>query len=139
MGLKPSPYQVVQGALRAKRMALGNPKDTRNVFKWEKVKLNLPGMEEYDPALPWIMTHRAKGTIAADINRYVDDLRLTAPTRELAWQASARIAKICASPGLQIAPRKKCGPEQRPGAWQGATVDSVPHPIKTMSRTDEIR
>jgi hypothetical protein len=122
-------------------MALGNPKDPRNVFKWEKVKLNLSGTEEYNPALPWIMKLRANRTIAADIDRYVDDLRLSAPTKELAWQASARIAKICASLGLQIDPRKKRGPEQRPGAWQGAIVASVKHLIKAVSqdRWDKVK
>jgi hypothetical protein len=141
MGLKPSPYQAVQGALRAKRKTLGNPKDTENVFQWKRVKLNLPGTKNYDPSLPWILKIRADGTIAADIDGYVDDLRLTAPTKELAWQASARIAKICSYLGLQIAPRKKRGPEQLPGAWQGAIVASVPHPIKTVSqdRWDKVK
>jgi hypothetical protein len=84
------------------------------MFQWEKVKLKLPGTEEYNPALLWILNLRANGTIAADIDGYVDDLWLTAPTKELAWQASARIAKVCAFLGLQIA-LEKVG--TRPTSW----------------------
>ena len=43
MGLRPSPYQSVQGCLVAKQLALGDPADGGNVFQWDRVELNLPG------------------------------------------------------------------------------------------------
>jgi hypothetical protein len=54
MGLKPSPYQAVQGALVAKRLALGNPADESNVFQWSWLDLNLPGSKDYRTGIPWI-------------------------------------------------------------------------------------
>lgn len=55
MGLRPSPYQVVQGALVVKRLALGDPDDERNIFQWSSLVLNLPGNEDYVPEDPWVM------------------------------------------------------------------------------------
>jgi hypothetical protein len=44
MRLCPSPYQAVQGALRAKRLAIGDRHDKENVFAWSSVELHLPGL-----------------------------------------------------------------------------------------------
>ena len=46
MGLRPSPYQAVQSGLRAKRVALGDRHDESNVFRWDRVILNLPVEEK---------------------------------------------------------------------------------------------
>jgi hypothetical protein len=83
--------------------------------------------------MPWIYKAQADGTIAADIDIYVDDMQLTAATKEQVWLASARMAKACAYLELQVAPRKKLEPDQTPGAWQGATVASMPKPLKTVT------
>ena len=93
MGLCPSPYQAVQGALRAKRAALGDRHDKENVFAWSSVELNLMGLFYYDPARPWISKRRADGRIASDIHLYIDDNRETAATQELTWRVSTRMAK----------------------------------------------
>jgi hypothetical protein len=52
MGLKSSPYQAVQGILVAKEVILGNRTDSGNVFRWDDVRMNLPGAANYDQALP---------------------------------------------------------------------------------------
>jgi len=122
MGLRPSPYQAVQGALRAKRVALGDRHDKENVFAWSAVELTLPGLSGYDPARPWLSKRRTDGTIASDIHLYVDDNRETAATQELAWRASSRMAKTCAWLGLQDAARKRREPSIHPGAWAGSVV-----------------
>lgn len=49
MGLKSSPYQTIRGAMVAEEMILGDPDNPENVFRWAMVRLNLPGMEGYDP------------------------------------------------------------------------------------------
>lgn len=54
MGIRPSPYQAVQGALIFKRLALGIPMDGKNVFQGEKLDLNLPGDSGYRTGAPWI-------------------------------------------------------------------------------------
>jgi len=47
-----------------------------------------------------------------------------APTEELAWLCSSKMAKGLAFLGLQDAARKRRMPSQTPGAWAGATVSS---------------
>jgi hypothetical protein len=124
MGLKPSPHASVKGALRAKRMMLGDPTDETNPFHWDRFRLNMLGGEDYDPTFPWIAKIRSDGRLAADIHQYVDDLRLTAPDKELAWRVSSKVAKICSWLGLQDAARKRREPSQTPGAWAGAVVST---------------
>jgi hypothetical protein len=55
MGLRPSPYQAVQGVLVVKRMALGDPDDSSNLFQWDQIVLNLPGNEDYMAGAPWVL------------------------------------------------------------------------------------
>ena len=45
----------------------GDRKDLDNVFKWEKVILNLPGVDLYDPSIPWVYNVREDGSITTDI------------------------------------------------------------------------
>ena len=107
MGLRTSPYQAVQTGLQLKHIALGERKDLNNVFRWETVRLNLPGDPEYDPALPWVSKVREDGSIAADLHQYADDSRVTALTKEEAWLASSKVAKTAAYYGCQDAPMKR--------------------------------
>jgi hypothetical protein len=59
----------------------GDPKDPNNVFRYDKVRLNLPGSDDYDPTMPWVHKVRFKdGKIAADFLVFVDDARPTGPT-----------------------------------------------------------
>jgi hypothetical protein len=122
MGLKPSPYFAVQQNTRAKRHMLGDPEDESNVFRWNRVIVNLPGSEWYDPSKPLIYKVRVDGTIAAEIVGYVDDNRVTSSTEEEAWLASSRVAKSAAWLGLQDAARKRRPPSQRPGPWAGCVA-----------------
>ena len=122
MGLRPSPYCSIQGGLRAKRVILGDPTDENNPFQWDKVTENLPCSEGYDATLPWIAKVRKDQKSAADLAQYVDDVRVVAPTEELAWQCSSKIAKTACYLGLQDAARKRRPQSQRPGAWAGATI-----------------
>jgi hypothetical protein len=64
-----------------------------NVFHWEYVDLNQPGILDYRPEVPWISKRRWDKRIAADIHSYVDDNRETAFTAEMAWLASSQVAK----------------------------------------------
>jgi hypothetical protein len=105
-----------------KRKMLGNRHESTNPFQWEKVQLNLPGSDEYDPRIPWIVEIMKDGRLAADIHQYVNDLRLMAPDKELAWRVSSRVAKICSWLGLQDAACKRREPSQTPGAWAGAVL-----------------
>ena len=142
MGLKSSPYNSVQASLRAKRLVLGDPRDPDNPFAWDKVSLNLPGMADYNPTKPWILKTRKDGLHAADICQYVDDVRIIAPTEELAWLCSSRMAKGLSWLGLQDAARKRRSPSKDPGAWAGATVSTEGGVVRkgvTQARWDKVK
>ena len=142
MGLKTSPYNAVQGSQRAKRIILGDPRDPLNPFHWATIKLNLPGTEHYNPSEPWIQKMRADGLAAAEIVQYVDDVRIIAPTEELAWLCSSTMGKGLSFLGLQDAARKRRKPSQTPGAWAGATVSSEGDVVKkgvTKERWEKVK
>ena len=105
-----------------KRGALGDRLDPKNPFQWKKVVENYPGTQDYNPTLPWIRKVREDGLTAADLHDYVDDLRVTAPTEDVAWECSSQIGKEATHKGLQDALRKRRKPSQEPGAWAGAVV-----------------
>jgi hypothetical protein len=82
MGLKPSPYQAVQGMMVAEEVIRGDSKDSKNPFRWDTVRMNLPGQVGYDSTLPWVSKIRlADNCIACDVVIFVDDLRVTGPTK----------------------------------------------------------
>jgi hypothetical protein len=82
MGGTFSHYQKGQGIGHAKEMIMGDPNDCSNVFQWKEVRLNLPGVEDYDPSLSWVAKIREDGRAAADLFIYMDDLGPTGPDAE---------------------------------------------------------
>ena len=44
----------------------GDRLDDDNVFKWENMILDLPGLDLYDPSLPWVYKVREDGSITTD-------------------------------------------------------------------------
>jgi hypothetical protein len=126
MGLKSSPYQAVQAILVAKEVVRGDRRDPNNAFRWDTVRLNLPGSKEYDPRLPWVSKLRLDdGQIAADVFVDVDDARVTGPTEEDCWKARRQTASIVNSLGIQEAARKQRWGSRRPGAWAGSIVEAT--------------
>jgi len=133
MGLRPSPYQAVQGGLVAEECILGDREDPANIFRWDKVVLNLPGSASYDPSRAWVYKIRlSDGRVAADLATYVDDQRVSAPTDLEAWRASRRVASINNYLGLQDAARKRRGPSQEPGAWSGSVVRTTEGQVSVL-------
>jgi hypothetical protein len=108
MGLCPSPYVSVRGVLWLKEESHGNrTAEQSNVFRWEKVELNLPGSLLYSPVRPWVSKRRKDGTLAADSVSFVDDTCPTGPTEIDARQASQVMAKQLAHQVIQDAARKR--------------------------------
>jgi hypothetical protein len=123
MGLKPSPYQAVQAMMVAEEFIRGDPHDPHNPYRWDEVRMNLPGQLDYDPTLPWVSKIRlGDKCIACDVVIFVDDLRVTGPTKNEAWQASQRAAALLNHLGIQDAPRKRRDGSQAPGAWSGCVL-----------------
>ena len=93
MGLTSSPYQACQGMAFAEELIRGLPSDPGNFFRWDRVRLNLPGGPNYDPTKPCVSKVRNEdGHIAVDFCTFVDDARPTGPTRKEAWLAARTIA-----------------------------------------------
>ena len=122
MGLRTSPYQAIQGMLWAKELIMGDRLDAENIFRWDRLELNLPGMIDYDPSKAWVCKVRKDGTVACDVFIYVDDARYCGPTETECWKATQRGATILAKLGLQNAPRKTRPPGMTNGAWAGSVV-----------------
>jgi hypothetical protein len=123
MGLRSSPYQVVQAMGVAEEFIRGDRRDPNNVYRWDNVKLNLPGSEFYDPNCPWVYKERTDdGHITADLFIFVDGLRPTGPSRKEAWEAARRAASHLNYLGIQDAPRKQRDSSQSPGAWAGGVI-----------------
>jgi hypothetical protein len=128
MGFVSSPYNAIQGTLMAEERIRGNHLDPLNVFRWDKVILNLPGSEDYVPSEPWVFKIRfnpgQKPTIANDLVIYVDDARTIACSYEECRLASRTVASLATHLGLQDAARKRRDPSQTPGPWAGSIVST---------------
>ena len=133
MGMKPSPYNSCKMGLIAEEICKGDRHNSKiasdgkedNPFQWNSVRLNLPG-PGYDPAMSWVSKLRKDGQLAADLFTYVDDERLVAPTRELAYQAAHVLAAKQAYLGIMDSSRKVRPPSQTPGAWAGSVIHVIP-------------
>jgi hypothetical protein len=133
MGLKSSPYQAVQAMLVAKEIIGGNRHEASNAFRWDRVRMNLPGSKKYDPSLPWVSKIRvSNGKMAADLFIYVDDARLTAPSEEESWKAMTQAASTANSMGIQEAARKRRWGSKQPGAWAGLIVETTEEGVYGM-------
>ncbi|KAL7579670.1 hypothetical protein ACA910_021820 [Epithemia clementina (nom. ined.)] len=136
MGQSPSPYVTVQQTRRLKMFFLGDPQDENNMFRWDRIELNLPGTLTYKPGEPWVSKRHKDGRLAADAHDYVDDLRGTAPTCEDAWQVGGRIAKTASFYGVQDAARKQRQQTQQPEAWAGVVCGTHPNrPFVSVTQT----
>ena len=125
MGFSPSPYCVTKDILVVEKMMRGDILEVKHIFRWWKVILNLPGLEKYDPRLPWVYKARADGSIAADVLWYIDDGRPTAGTTWEAWKAARKIRYTLFFLGLQDTRRKRTEASQAPGEWAGTMVEST--------------
>jgi len=62
------------------KLVRGENLGAENVSCWQSVKLDLPGLERYDPSLRWAYKERVVGSIATYVFLYIDDGRQTADT-----------------------------------------------------------
>jgi len=83
-----SPYFALRMHARCIKLVKRDPKDPTSAFCYEQVKLNLPGMESYDPALPRVHRIRHDGLTATDVLNFLDDIGPYGPNREIAAKAA---------------------------------------------------
>lgn len=88
MGVHQSPYATTRMFAIGLECIKGNRLDTNNIWAWEYIKLNLPGMATYDPSQPWVSKRTSGGSLAPDTYVFVDNGRQTGPTEELCDRAT---------------------------------------------------
>ena len=121
MGFSPSPYIACKLFGWTIDMLMGNRWDKKNPFRWDSVKVNLPGSSCYDPSKPRVCK-MWEGKIAAVVEAYVDDIRSIGSSEDNCKLAGCRAAQIYQYLGQQDAARKYRPPRQRPGPWCGTFV-----------------
>ena len=108
MCFRPSPYLACRMLTLAEESARGDPLDENNPFFWDRIVLNLPGSEIFNPSMPWVCKLNSKvNRIAADFITFVDDLRVTGYSTENCWQSGRRVSSTLQHMGIQEAGRKR--------------------------------
>lgn len=138
MGMMPSPYNSVRHYYWGEEFARGDISDTlTNPFGYDQIVLNLPGGEGYDPTSPKIYKWNSKRRcISGDVVAFVDDVRITASSKEMCHEVHRQFTSRMQYLGFQDAPRKFRPPSQtNAGAWTG-TIFSVGSKVisKTVSQ-----
>ena len=142
MGMRPSPYLAIRQYYWGEEFARGNPERAENPMGYDRVRLNLPGMEAYDPKLPKVMKwrddpkHISGGHLAGDVVTFVDDVRVTGYSKSNCWDVYHQFASRVQYLGMQNAPRKFRAPSQSDAsAWTG-TIFKVgsDHITKSVSQ-----
>jgi len=116
MGFRSSPYIACKLFGWTLGVVRGNRCDPDNCFKWNTIRMNLPGSLIYDPSIPWI-TKMDNEEEASDVIPYVDDGRPYAGSEKKCREAGKQVAKKTQYLGEQIAARKSRPPSQEPGPW----------------------
>ena len=140
MGMAPSPYVAVRYYYWGEELFRGPPSLATNLFRYDRIILNLPGSSSdapYDPTRPRVMKWcDLFSRLAGDLASYIDDLRGAGASREHAWQVARRAVSILQYIGMQDAPRKRRPPSKRPGAWAGG-VHRISSDVISKSVTQE--
>ena len=87
MGLRDSPYRLIQLLVRLKIEAYVDRWDCSNTFHLERMIYNLPGTKGYRPGLPYVIKFRFNSHLVCEVYVYVDNRRVTGHCRELFWAA----------------------------------------------------
>ena len=128
MGMRPSPYNAVRYYYWGEEFARGDPLIPENPMGYDCIRLNLPGMNHFDPTLPKVMKWRTElGVVAGDIVTFVDDVRITGYSKENCHDVHRQFASRIQYLGMQDAPRKFRPPAQlQAGAWTGTIFRITP-------------
>jgi hypothetical protein len=121
MGMKPSPYNSVRYYYWGEEFVRGDPSAVDNPMRYDRVILNLPCTETYDPCLPKVMKWNDNAqAVAGDVGTFIDDGRLCGHSKENCHAVHRRFASRFQYLGTQDAPRKYRPPSQNSaGAWTG--------------------
>ena len=126
MGMRPSPWVTIRLLMWMMEVVVGDRKAVSNPFRWDSVKLNLPGSSSYDPSLPRVYKwNEISNALACECKFFCDDFRVVGPTPLLTKAATHKLETTMAYLGIQDATRKRRRISQTPGEWTGSIVLSV--------------
>jgi hypothetical protein len=127
MGVRSSPFNCVRVYLLSEDIIKGDHLDETNPFRWDQVKLNLPGTSSYNPCKPWIYKWDSiSKKLAAFVISYVDDLRTGDDGgRQQCDHVTHCVASKLNYLGEQDAARKRGAASQQPGPWAGSVIEAV--------------
>ena len=139
MGLRPSPFWCVKFFYLADEFARGNHQAPSNSLRWDKIILNLPSSQTFNPSLPWVMKWDSHlNRIAGDIIAFVDDLRASAFDEEAVWNIARQYLSKLQYLGLQDAARKTRPPTRdEPSAWAGSVFKTTSDEVKVMTTQEK--
>ena len=116
MGMRPSPWVTIRLLMWMMEVVVGDRKAVTNPFRWDSVKLNLPGSSCYDPTLPRVYKwNEIAKVISCECNFFCDDFRVVGPTPLLTKAATHKLETTMAYLGIQDATRKRRKISQTPG------------------------
>ena len=127
MGTKPSPYISVRFLLCSLETIkrIKEPHAADNLFRWDEVILNLPGMTKFDSTFPWVYKwDKSRRCVGADIQSYINDLRLAGWGEEFLQRLIRYVSSQLQWLGIQDAARKRTGPHYGTLPWAG-TISST--------------
>ncbi len=127
MGFCSSPYTAIRMMSVAKEVIKGNRLSPDNPFHWTIAVTNYPGRLDYNPALPYVYKFNPlTKTVANDISGFVDDFRGAGANYNECLRVMHHFAAEMQYMGIQDAPRKRRPVSQRPGAWTGSIILTIP-------------
>ena len=81
-------------------MARGDRSEPGNTFRWDKIRLNLPGDSSYPPKITWVSKFQGETQELA----FLDDYRVAAGSAKETWGEAHRVGPIWKYLGLKDAP-----------------------------------
>ena len=121
MGFTFSPYSCCKFFGWTVDVIYGDRWDLNNPYQWDRIKLNFPGSENYDPTQPRLCK-MIGDLIAAMLEVFVDDIRTVGASNERCRKATRRASQILQYLGQQDAARKYRPPHTTPGPWCGSFI-----------------
>jgi hypothetical protein len=91
----------------AEEVIRGDHHNKSNVFAWDRLQLNLPGSDGYDPRLAWVSKVCSDGQLVADFFTYVDDIWSTGGSHLESSKAARQVGLVASYLGIQDAAQKQ--------------------------------
>ena len=137
-GGRSSPWIACQAQSRLLEACMGDRHNPSNAWQWDRVHLNLPSSEGYDPSLGRVLKLRQDGKLATRQATFMDDIHPTGRDKDgddHTKRACAQLKSRMNSRGNRAEDRKYRPPSTTPGAWNGVIIHTdTPFPRKSTTQ-----